>query len=948
MAPLESVAVPRDVCRRCALNQSQWKKVDELFAAALELDPTDRATLLERECADDATLRAEVETLLQVDAAAGDFLERPAFNDAVTILTEKTASHVSTGSIDDARFVPGEILAERYRIVGLLGRGGMGEVYRADDLKLRQAVALKFLSEPLSSDGSALARFYREVSTARQISHRHVCRVYDVGEYAGLHFLSMEFVRGEELTSLLKRIGRLPQDKAVDIARQICGGLAAIHEQGVLHRDLKPANLMIDEHGDVRITDFGIAALTGSVSGREAMVGTPAYMAPEQIEGGEVTTRSDIYALGLVLYELFTGHRAFDAPNLGDLIRLRRSGTLPERPTGRIPDLDPRIERVILQCLAPEPEVRPSSALQIAAALPGGDPLAAALAAGETPSPEMVAGAFRAGTLRPPVAMLLLVIVVAGMIAISFFADRVLLHQVVPLERSPGDLARHATELARTFGYTAKPADSVERFDLDHEALAWIREHDASPERWEKLRSGRPSPVVFWHRTSPRSLDPFNASRVQWFDPPMDTAGMVRMQLDPAGRLLSFEAVPPQVENAARPAPANWTKLFEAAGLRIADFRETPSQWTPPQHSDTRAAWSGTWPGRPELPLRIEAASYRGRPVYFELISPWSIPVRDRLPDQTRAIVFTTLLYSAFFGALALTAFLAWLNVRRGRGDRRGAIRIVVFLFCVRIIHWIFATHHVASFGEVSSFIRGLQSALYLSCALGLMYLALEPFVRRRWPDWVISWSRLLAGRFRDALVGRDVLIGAGLGIALILTSYLPRVLASMLGRPLSQPAINSPLIYDTGLGGLNGFVALVSNQTLASLMFTLVIVAVVLFFQLVLRRTALALGASWLIFFAIAFANAGDSSMRFVVGAMMVPTIFLVALARFGLLALVTTIFYLHLWTFYPVTSDLSAWFAPNFILQVILLTAITVYGFVVSLEGQRILSGGFLEDAA
>jgi serine/threonine protein kinase len=130
----------------------------------------------------------------------------------------------------------------------------MGEVYRADDLKLKQPVALKFLPEALSADGAALARFHQEVSVARQISHRHVCRVYDVAEADGFHFISMEYVRGEELSSLLKRIGRLPEDKAVETARQLCAGLAAVHDAGVLHRDLKPANVMLDERGDVRIT----------------------------------------------------------------------------------------------------------------------------------------------------------------------------------------------------------------------------------------------------------------------------------------------------------------------------------------------------------------------------------------------------------------------------------------------------------------------------------------------------------------------------------------------------------------------------------------------------------------------------------------------------------------------------------------------------------------------
>jgi serine/threonine-protein kinase len=167
----------------------------------------------------------------------------------------------SFDSIDDARFVPGTILADRYRIVGLLGKGGMGEVYRADDLKLSQPVALKFLPDRFLTDGAALARFYREVRVARQVSHRNVCRVYDIAEIDGRHFLSMEFIKGEELSSLLRRIGRLPADKALQIARQTCAGLAAAHDTGILHRDLKPSNVMIDADGNARITDFGLAGL---------------------------------------------------------------------------------------------------------------------------------------------------------------------------------------------------------------------------------------------------------------------------------------------------------------------------------------------------------------------------------------------------------------------------------------------------------------------------------------------------------------------------------------------------------------------------------------------------------------------------------------------------------------------------------------------------------------
>src|SRR5215471_16565538 len=217
----------------------------------------------------------------------------------------------SDALLDAGRFFPGSLLAERYRIVALLGKGGMGEVYRADDLTLGQPVALKFLPEEAANNATLLERFRGEVRISRKVSHPNVCRVYDVGEVDGQTFFTMEYVDGEDLASLLRRIGRLPQDKAIEISRQLCAGLAAAHGKGVLHRDLKPANIMLDGRGQVVITDFGLAGVADNIRGNEVRSGTPAYMAPEQIAGKEVTMRSDIYALGLVLYEVFTGKRAF-------------------------------------------------------------------------------------------------------------------------------------------------------------------------------------------------------------------------------------------------------------------------------------------------------------------------------------------------------------------------------------------------------------------------------------------------------------------------------------------------------------------------------------------------------------------------------------------------------------------------------------------------------------
>src|SRR5512132_1593453 len=226
----------------------------------------------------------------------------------------------SSETLDPRGLAPGSVIAGRYRIIGLIGRGGMGEVYRADDLKLGQPVALKFLPEKLASDPAWIERFYAEVRHARGVSHPNVCRVYDVGEIEGRHFLSMEYVDGEELASLLRRIGRLPPDKAVEIARELCAGLAAAHDKGVLHRDLKPSNVMIDGRGRAKITDFGLAVAAGEETEGEVS-GTPAYMAPEQLAGKGASVRSDVYSLGLVLYELYTGRKAFDGATLGELRR---------------------------------------------------------------------------------------------------------------------------------------------------------------------------------------------------------------------------------------------------------------------------------------------------------------------------------------------------------------------------------------------------------------------------------------------------------------------------------------------------------------------------------------------------------------------------------------------------------------------------------------------------
>src|SRR4051812_15409697 len=430
----------------------------------------------------------------------------------------------STATPSSHSFTPGEIIAGRYRLVSMLGRGGMGEVYRADDLTLDQPVALKFLPAGVASDAERLAQFHAELRIARQVSHKNVCRLYDLGDHEGRRFLTMEYVDGEDLATLLRRIGRLPHDKAVDIARQLCAGVAAAHERGVLHRDLKPANVMIDGDGNVRITDFGLAVAPGDATAIRA--GTPQYMAPEQLTGGAASVKSDVYALGLILFEMFTGKRVFEAKTFNELLSLHESRTI-TNPSSMVRDLDPAVERVILRCLEPDPALRPGSALAVAAALPGGDPLAAALAAGETPSPEMVAAAGERSAFSPAIGLSLFAAVIAGLLAIAVLSDRILLTAKIPLEKSVDALEDRAREIIAALGFTEKPADTARGILQLPDYLLYVQRTDPSATRWNGLSNPYFPTLRFWYRTSPRNLEP-NAPlwRPAFDDPPLNVTNM--------------------------------------------------------------------------------------------------------------------------------------------------------------------------------------------------------------------------------------------------------------------------------------------------------------------------------------------------------------------------------------------------------------------------------------
>ncbi len=256
----------------------------------------------------------------------------------------------------------GSVFAGRYQVIEELGHGGMGRVYKVQDTKIGEKVALKLIRPEAGLDKKSLDRFSNELKLARKIRHKNVCQMFDLGEDRGTRYITMEYVHGEDLKQLIRKVGRLSPGQAVAIARQVCDGLEEAHRLGVIHRDLKPQNIMVDADGSARIMDFGIArSLSGrSITGAGVMIGTPEYMSPEQVEGKEVDPRSDIYSLGIILYEMLTGQVPFE----GDTpftIGMKQKGEGPRDPRELNDQISTDLSGIILKCLEKSRETRYAS-----------------------------------------------------------------------------------------------------------------------------------------------------------------------------------------------------------------------------------------------------------------------------------------------------------------------------------------------------------------------------------------------------------------------------------------------------------------------------------------------------------------------------------------------------------------------------------------------------------
>ena len=509
-------------------------------------------------------------------------------------------------------------------------------------------------------------------------------------------------------------------------------------------------------------------------------------------------------------------------------------------------------------------------------------------------------------------------------------------------------MAERAKEIVKNLGYSDSPADTKYRFQTDSGFVRYAAKNDSIANARERLRAGQPFAIYFAYRQSPDYLVPWRDWEVTESDPPLTTSGMTNVLLDTRGRLIEFAYVQSEAlkSSAAESSEPDWTKLFIEAGLDITKFEETEPQWTPPVSADSQSAWNGTLADFSDIPIRIESASLGGKPVYFKVVAPWDKSAKElQETGGTFGKFKRTNSLILYFALLVGAVLLVLPRIKVGRRDYKGGLKVAVVCFLGFASAALIDGNHFASLeGETTIIYQIVSFGLYLAVLIGTTYIALEPLTRRWWSELLISWNRLLAGDFRDPMIGRDILVGGFFGVGgALLNGFQGLLRESVFGGRvlLSNQFFLEPLSSWTGtvsrlLEGL-AFPVLFGLGYLFLLLILFIAfrnkkASIILFGLLVWLSSAIFAfqAGDWI---SIVFSLIGASITTFVI-------------ARFGLLAIIITIFYSALCNVYLITFNTSSILFPGTMIVFVFSFSLTIYGFFTSIAKQPIFGNVFLED--
>lgn len=889
--------------------------VREIFLEAIARPEAERKAFLDQRCKDDPDARKQLDLLLANYTAepapppsSARTLNRDA-NNAVAAPTSLSKPAVDSSPIE---FVAGDMVAKRYRIHGRLGEGATGVVFRADDMVLSQPVAIKFLRAKAAIHSSMRERFRREVRMALKVSHPNVCRVFDIGESEGRTYFTMEFCGGEDLSHLIRRAGRLSLQKGAEIARQICSGLAAAHAAGVLHRDLKPANILLDAKGRVLITDFGIAAAV-DVPGFREIAGTPGYMAPEQIIGIGVDERSDVYSLGLVMYELFAGRAAYAGGSVREALDRQIAGQPP--PLSEIvPDIDPDVDSLINKCMARERDQRPSSALAVAAALPGVDALAIAQEADQTAPPSLVgdSSSLARRLSRPAVWAAVAVI---GCLLLPFVRG----WSGFPWDDSASKPAAVLLDRAR----------AVSRIVPTHDQFPFSTSGYCDQDRARRLLEqflgalpsgysvGRPDSLYFWYREAQAPLTPssvdtliFGPGQTTSSDPPILGSAQRVVLLDSRGRLVVYGGHDFRLSESA-PDPLDVARLREAGAAQSSGSAVAEVAWPTPHSSKGCTASEVTLPeGAPGLAVNCLSQDFAEVFAVLEK-SKEAVEAQSSASGNLRTVIASDRLRILYVVTVIIAFPIALRNVRLSRSDLRGSSNLCWLFLIANLLAWMLRAAHGDTPNTTITLVAvALLRAFGLVAMVLVYYVALEPLARKYYPHLLIVWTRLLQARSATNALHHHLLAGLTMGVMLALLFAMDYAVVNAMTDGQPEAVFTKQVgqrIYGAGsmlAGVLQSAQSAIGQGLLILLLLTLA--------RMMLRNNLPALAATGVFLLLLVMPRGPDFPVSLVLLGGVGCGLILWLMMQFGLLALVTALFVFDVLQSTPMSVRPSDWFFP------------------------------------